>query len=190
MSEAASTEQSVFQLVATILVDDARRWAHVQGVARRAWELRPAVHEEEAELLVQAAWLHDIGYGASVRATGFHALDGARYLQSLNYPARVVRLVAHHSGARFEAEQRGLSDELAQYELEDSPVMDALICADFTTGPDGTAVTLADRIAEILMRYPADSPVHRAIVNATPTLETAVEQTRKRLADVGVAASF
>lgn len=173
-----------------MLSGDVRRWAHVQGVARRALELRPVVDEHEGGLLVQAAWLHDIGYGASVRATGFHPLDGARYLETLNYPVRVVRLVAHHSGARYEAEQRGLSNELAQYELEDSPLMDALICADLTTSPDGTAVTFADRLGEILVRYPSDTVVHRAMVNATPTLEAAVDRTRKRLADVGVAAPF
>lgn len=190
MSESAPTEHDAFQLVAEALPGDGRRWAHVQGVARRARELWSAVHDDDRDLLVQAAWLHDIGYGESVRSTGFHPLDGARYLESLHYPARLVRLVAHHSGARFEAEQRGLSTELAEYELEDSPLMDALICADLTTSPDGAPVTFADRLDEILVRYPADTVVHRAMVNATPTLEAAVERTRRRLADVGVAPPF
>lgn len=180
----------VFDLVASALSGDTRRWTHVQGVARRAGDLRPAIEQDDGDLLVRAAWLHDIGYGDTVRSTGFHPLDGARYLERLSYPARLVRLVAHHSGARFEAEQRGLSDDLAQYELEDSPVMDALICADLTTSPDGNPVTFSDRLDEILVRYPPDSVVHRAMVNATPTLEAAVERTRKRLADVGVATSF
>jgi hypothetical protein len=37
-----------------------------------------------------------------------------------------VRLVAHHSGAVYEAEQRGLSAELAVYEREDNqlPLVD------------------------------------------------------------------
>jgi len=50
-------------------------------------------------------------------------LDGAVYLSKLEYPRRLVCLVAHHSGARYEAHERGLSEELAAFELEDSPVM-------------------------------------------------------------------
>jgi HD superfamily phosphodiesterase len=38
-----------------------RRWGHVQAVAAKAESLRPAAGDE-ADLLVMAAWLHDIGY--------------------------------------------------------------------------------------------------------------------------------
>ena len=31
--------------------------------------------------LVAAAWLHDIGYAPELVETGFHPLDGARYLR-------------------------------------------------------------------------------------------------------------
>jgi hypothetical protein len=46
-------------------------------------------------------------------------------------------LVAHHSGATFEAEERGYAAELGAFEQEHSPVMDALIYSDMTTGPAG-----------------------------------------------------
>ncbi|MFD6855509.1 HD domain-containing protein [Streptomyces diastaticus] len=57
-----------------------------------------AVSEADRDLLVAAAWLHDIGYAPELRDTGSHPLDGARHLESLGAPARLVRLVAHHSG--------------------------------------------------------------------------------------------
>src|SRR6266516_1301855 len=91
----------------------------------------------DADLLEAAAWLHDIGYAPELVVTGFHPLDGARHLERAGFPGRLVALVAHHSGARFEAAERGLLRELQAWPLEDSPVMDALVAADLTTGPLG-----------------------------------------------------
>lgn len=159
------------------------RWKHVQAVAARAEELRGAVDPADGDLLVAAAWLHDIGYPASVAHTGFHPLDGARFLEGRGgFDERLIRLVAHHSGARYEAQERGLASDLAEYPMEDSEVMDALICADMTTGPAGQALAVDRRIEEILTRYPASSEVHRAISAARPMLSAAVERTLARLA--------
>ena len=93
-----------------------------------------------------------------------------------------MRLVAHHSGAVYEAEQRGLSAELAVYEREDSPVLDALIFADMTTGPAGQSFDFDKRIDEILVRYEPGSEVHNAISKARPYLRGAVERTLDRMA--------
>lgn len=94
-----------------------------------------------------------------------------------------MRLVAHHSGAVYEAEQRGLTAELAVYEREDSPLSDALICADMTTGPAGQSFEFDQRIDEILERYEPGSEVHSAISKARPYLAAAVERTFTRLVD-------
>jgi putative nucleotidyltransferase with HDIG domain len=165
-----------------------RRWLHVQAVAARAEELLPAVragssdtHVDE-ETLVAAAWLHDIGYSPEIARTGFHPLDGADYLRGHGFPMRVVALVAHHSGARFEAAERTLSVELSRYGLEDSPVMDALVTADLTTGPGGERLTYNERMDEILSRYASDHPVHRTWLKARSILAPAVERTEARLA--------
>ena len=96
---------------------------------------------------------------------------------------RLASLVAHHSGARFEAEERGLVDALAEFEPEDGPLLDALTYADMTTGPAGQRVEL-ERIAEILERYPPDDPVHRAVSRSHPVLREAVDRTCARLAAV------
>jgi hypothetical protein len=125
--------------------------------------------------------MHDIGYAPALVETGLHSLDGARYLAAQAFPKRLVGLVAHHTGAAFEAEERGLSDDLAQYEREDGPLLDALTCADLTTGPAGEAYTFDQRIEEILTRYGPDSPVHRAITRARPYLAGCVERTMARL---------
>ncbi len=47
-------------------------------------------------------------------STGFHPLDGARYLRDVQHAdGTVCRLVAHHTGAMIEADERGLADVLA-----------------------------------------------------------------------------
>lgn len=158
-----------------------RRWAHVQAVARSAERLASAVPPDDRPILLAAAWLHDVGYAPELTETRFHSLDGARYLRERDFPDRVVNLVAHHSGARYEAAERGLTGELAEFELEDSAVMDALVAADLTTGPDGESLSYRDRIAQILRRYPPTDPVHRAWLKAADPLEACVVRTQGRI---------
>jgi HD domain len=158
------------------------RWMHVQAVARQAGRVAAVLSADDGEVLVAAALLHDVGYAPSLNLLGFHPVDGARFLRT-HGQERLACLVAHHSGARFEAEERGLVDELADLPLEEGPVMDALSYADMTTGPAGQSMTLDQRIDEIQRRYPPDDPVHRAIVRARPLLQVAVERTRQRLDD-------
>jgi hypothetical protein len=163
-----------------------RRWAHVQGVARRASVVAPLFSVDDCELLVGAALLHDIGYAPELVSTGFHPLDGARYLRCVGGPDRLVSLVAHHSRAILEAELRGLSDELAEFEDEKTALRDALWWADMTTTPDGGKTTVADRVAEIESRYGPDNLVSRFIRRAWDELNAAVERTECRLEVAGI----
>jgi HD domain len=156
------------------------RWTHVQAVADKARGLAAVLSAKDADLLVAAALVHDVGYAPSLNRLGFHAVDGARFLRAQGQE-RLARLVAHHSGARFEAEERGLVEELAAFPVEDGPVMDALTFADMTTGPAGQPMTLAQRIEEVQRRYPSEDPVHRAIVRARPELQAAIDRSRQRV---------
>ena len=152
----------------------ATRLAHVRGVAAVAERLVERIDPLEAEALVAAAWLHDVGYAPSVRSTGFHSLDGAVFVRAEGFPALVVSLVAYHTGAVFEARERGLSEALAEFAEPPDFLLDVLTCADMTTGPDGSPVRADDRLSEILSRYAEDDPVHRAITLSAPTLLAAV----------------
>lgn len=158
-----------------------RRWHHVQAVVTRAQELSGAVEAHEQDTLVAAAWLHDIGYSPDVGDTGLHPLDGARYLHAERWPVAVVNLVAHHSAARYEAAERGLSAELAAFPFEPSALQDALDTADLTTGPDGQALSFEERMDEIARRYPADDPVSRFWRKARRVEAEAVARTMQRL---------
>ncbi|MGI9098564.1 MAG: HD domain-containing protein [Solirubrobacteraceae bacterium] len=136
---------------------------------------------EDRPTLLAAAYLHDIGYAPDLARTGFHPLDGAIWLRE-RQRERLARLVAHHSGARYEAAVRGLVDPLARFAEESSPVADALTYCDLTTGPDGASISVASRLADIERRYGPSSLVAQAIDAAADTLRAAVARTEGRLA--------
>ncbi|AMM11240.1 HD domain-containing protein [Streptomyces albidoflavus] len=165
-----------------------RRWAHSLGVARRAQSLSPVL-SDDAELLEAAAVLHDIGYSPSIATTGFHPLDGARFLRDQEgADERVTRLVAHHSCALLEAEERGLRQELeTEFALERPELVDALIVSDMTTTPDGEATTSTARVTEIVQRYGPDTVVGRFIQRAAPEIHAAVARVDQRMAAAGSA---
>jgi hypothetical protein len=148
-----------------------RRWRHVRSVARRArWVAKELSLSDD---LVVAAWLHDVGYAPQLVETGFHPLDGARYLRREGIDEQVVNLVANHSCAHIEAEVRGLGVALAsEFPPADSQLTDALLFCDMTTGPDGDYVRPADRLVEIRGRYGPDHEVTRFVERAAPEILT------------------
>jgi hypothetical protein len=166
------------QLARTLLQEPLpRRWAHVQGVAARARSLAPVLGPD-AGLLEPAAWLHDIGYAPGLTATGFHPLDGARYLRDTEHAdIMLCRLAAHHTCAIIEAEERGLAGILSlEFEPAPQELSSVLTYCDITTSPDGEHVSARLRLAEIQAalrprapgepvnpaRHPDDPPRRRA----------------------------
>jgi len=159
-----------------------QRWAHTQGVAAQARTLAPVLGDE-ADLIEAAAWLHDIGYSPVLVATGFHPLDGARYLRDVQDADQALcRLVANHSCAIIEARQRGLVDELSNEFPPVNPALeDALTYCDMTTAPDGSPVCVQNRLSEIVKRYGPFDVVTRFITKAKPHLIASVGRVSRRL---------
>ena len=160
-----------------------RRWAHSQGVAAQARTLAPILGPD-ADLLTAAAWLHDIGYAPDLIDTGFHPLDGARYLRDTQEASETLcQLVAHHSCAINEASERGLANALTQ-EFGAAPrnLTDALTYCDMTTGPDGRHLRVGQRLAEIHARYGPDHLVSRSITRSTPHITGSVTRVTRKLA--------
>ncbi|MEV7877957.1 HD domain-containing protein [Streptomyces sp. NBC_01102] len=161
-----------------------RRWAHTQEVGRRAVEVSHVLGQN-ACLLIAAATLHDVGYAPRLAVTEFHPLDGARFLRDEHAAnERLVRLVANHSFALMEAEERGLRKELASEFplLEEQLLVDALVYCDMTTTPDGGRTTAEERVVEILGRYGGGSVVGRFIRRAAPEIFAAVGRVEAALA--------
>jgi hypothetical protein len=169
----------------TRLASMPRRLAHVRGVAAAASGLVAGLDDAQATAVVAASWLHDVGYAPSVKRTGFHPLDGAVFLDSAGWSREVVSLVAFHSGAAVEAELRGLSAQLAAFSSPSVVLLDAVTCADMTTSPAGEPVSVEGRLAEILSRYDAADPVHRAVSRSSPDLILSVRRCQDRLSARG-----
>jgi HD superfamily phosphodiesterase len=159
------------------------RWAHVQGVVRQAREVAAILPAEEREVLIAAAYLHDLGYAPPLVQTGFHALDGARHPRALG-KERLAGLVAYHSGARGEAELRGQTAELAGFKDEASPTSMALSYCDMTTGPTGDVITYDERLAGVERRYSAEDVVARSVRQARAEVERCTAFVEARLRDV------
>jgi hypothetical protein len=139
---------------------------------------------DAAPLIESAAWLHDIGYAEPIAHLGFHPLDGARFLRSEADADEVIcRLVAHHTGAEIEAEQRHLPAVATEFEPPPLSLLEALIYCDMTAGADGQTVDVEQRLAEILTRYPSNHVVHRSITRSAPLLRAATHNTARRLTE-------
>ncbi|TNH28512.1 HDIG domain-containing protein [Micromonospora orduensis] len=173
-------------LAQRLLADLPERWRHTIGVARRAEEVADtAGSHSEADILLAAAWMHDIGYAAELRDIGFHPVDGARHLHAAGWPSRIAGLVAHHSAALLVARARGLAAEIDRFPRETSPVSDALIYADQTVGPNGRIMTVEHRLADMLHRHGPDSPNAAVHAQREPLLRSAVHRVQQRLATQG-----
>ena len=143
-------------------------------MTERARRVGAVVEQGQRDVLVAAAYLHDLGYAPALAVTGCHAIDGAQHLRELGHE-RLAGLVAYHSGARFEAELRGLAEELAEFADEDSALTRLLTYCDMTTGPRGESFTLDERLAEVERRYGAEHVVTRSLCYAArPWLEECV----------------
>lgn len=176
------------QFIVAWAADEARRlleplgprWVHTVAVAERAREVAALDPETDADVLVDAAYLHDVGHAPSLSGTGHHGLDGAGHLRTCGFE-RLACLVAHHSGAATEADARGVAHQLASFPLEASPTADALTYCDVTTDLDGRAVSLGERLEGVVGRYGDSHVVTVAMRDALPELRRAVTATEQRL---------
>lgn len=150
------------------------RWAHTQGVARTALDVAERVRDLDGNLLVAAAWVHDIGYAPSVAQTGFHHLDGAVVLAEMGEP-ELAGLVAHHTSGDAEAGVRGLTANLEGYEVPKPLVAAALAYCDLHTGSDGAEVDVRSRVADVNARYGAQHPVSLGLLAALPLLQEQID---------------
>jgi len=169
------------ELARGLLADNLpQRWDHSRGVASRA-ELFVGSHPR-ANLLIAAGYLHDIGYAAEAIDTGFHQIDGARFLRRLGYDEEIVNMVAHHSGAAKRAPLFGF-DHLLETEFpmrEELPHRELHFC-DLTTGLDGQPVSCEDRLADLRHRHRDNPPMLRFLDENEADLRHLVQMIQRQL---------
>jgi hypothetical protein len=167
------------------------RWLHSQGAADAARRVLPSLDAADQDLLIAAAWLHDIGFDHPRPPTGFHPLDGAQLVLDAGFPSRLAALVAHHSEARFTAAALGLLDLLNEFDRETGPVADALVYADMSSAADGQPVTVYLRLSELRQRNAESAPQLRAaLASREPYLIMATARTEIRMINSGATSAL
>jgi putative nucleotidyltransferase with HDIG domain len=126
------------------------RAAHATRRELRHWSA------PDRDALVLAALLHDVGRALDPRNTAPHGFVGAAWLDELGMHD-VARLVAHHSGARHEAEQRDMAHldawPLASFTPAERDGLAVLTYLDRTTNPAGIEVTADERRTDLVRRF-------------------------------------
>ena len=171
------------QHIATQLLGDVgTRLRHTRRVAKQASMVSDFLENRWSLAIVDAAWLHDIGHSPTVSSSGFHPLDGARWLRAEGYSEETCSLVAWHTGAIHEARERGLEDELrAEFSIPAPSALDALTWADLTSSPSGDLVSPEARLDEIVDRYQPGSAVRLAIAAGLGDLLESTERIEQLL---------
>jgi len=148
---------------------------HVAVEALRARDdaTRLRLPDDERALCEVCALAHDIGKVDALRTTGtdVHPLDGAAFALACGEPG-LAALIAHHSGARYEAALRGLT---IPYPYEDSIVTQIVAVVDASTLQSGVVVPITERLRDIVDRYGAESSPARAMRAFWPELVSAVQ---------------
>jgi len=171
------------QHIATQLLGDVgTRLPHTRAVARQASRVTELLEDRWKCAIVDAAWLHDIGHSPALNSSGFHPLDGARWLRDEGFSEDTCSLVAWHTGAIWEARERGLEDELlTEFASPPPSALDALTWADLTSSPSGELISPEVRLDEILDRYEPSSAVHRPIVAGWKDLQESTSRIEQLL---------
>lgn len=156
------------------------RFEHVSAVWRRAEALRefglPWLTPAMAERLELAALLHDVGRALDPGNTEPHGFAGARYVGTLGL-TDIAPLVAHHSGARFEAAERGMAAQDV-WSCVEPDLLAVLTFLDRTTSPNGEHVTLVRRRDDLAARYGSNSRQVRVFDLTLPQVRRAQQLLR------------
>jgi putative nucleotidyltransferase with HDIG domain len=171
---AVPTAREAQALAEMLLAHEGSRLAHVLMAGTVATRIASMFPPEEADLLVAAATLHDIGYSKQIAHTGLHQIDGAVFLRAGGHSERLVRLIANHSFAPLAADERA-QGLFADFPAEDGPLADALTYCDMHSAPDGRFIPAELRLADIAARHGNHHETSRAnrIRSAVARIEAA-----------------
>lgn len=157
------------ELASFLLKDNTQRLSHTLGVVKKAKAYCDRLHldKDDAALIIQSAYLHDIGYSEQCNSLNFHAVDGFLYLTENRWNSSLCNVVLHHSYSELLATMS--RKELMPIYEKNSPTskekfaLQVLTDSDLRTSATGEDVTFEKRILGIKERYPETSVIVKHI---------------------------
>lgn len=148
------------------VVDNLKQIASEQGICK----------PDSYYLLLEAGYLHDIGYSPILNKVNFHPYDGYRYLIDNDFPEDVAHLVLHHTYSALLYSMQDKNPILESvYESNTilkvyNTLLDYLALADMTSSPTGEHITMRERVEDIMARYGVDSAVSQHAIQVKNNL--------------------
>jgi HD domain len=173
--------------LADFLSPEENRYHHILGVVRLMKEILPKLNfnEEVKKELIQAAYLHDIGYSPKLNKTNFHPFDGACFAFKAGFNKPVIAAVLFHSEA-YETVKEKRSDLLPAYSLnhdlldeQDRLFTDLVTYCDVQTSPQGEKVSLDERVRDVVKRYGEHHPVSRMMIQCKPKYQDIINRVNR-----------
>lgn len=150
----------------------------VRQSARDINELNPGFNIDET-LAYCAGLVHDIGYLEDIADTGFHPLDGYRFLLRSGFPELARRIVGHGCAIE-EAELLGITLP----EGIDDLIARLITYWDMQVRTGGEIAGYEIRLRDVLTQYGEDSLIGRANRCARPRIEQIIEQINRLLGNI------
>ncbi len=169
--------------LAQYLSPKSNRYQHILGVVRLMEDLLPSLQipDNWKPHVIQACYLHDIGYSPKLNQYGFHPLDGAIFASKKGFVKPVVSAILFHSCAyeiaQMEKNQKRLSIYQAHLPLldeHDRLLIDLVTYCDIHTSPTGEKISFQERVKEVIDRYGAHHPVSKMMVQNQKHYEVVV----------------
>lgn len=160
------------------------RVKHVLEIAKRVREsaarvsMRGMHSKIDLDLAECAALLHDIGYWPPIAHTGFHPIDGARFLEQEG-EQEIPRIIVGHSCSPEEGELRGFPGICSDPGL----IAKLITYWDVQVQQGGAVVSYDERLQDILARYGTESIVGQANLKAKPRIETLLMEVKQVLGE-------
>ncbi|MCH5583705.1 HD domain-containing protein [Shimazuella sp. AN120528] len=163
------------------------RFHHILGVVRKMKSLLTQLNilEEWKALLIQACYLHDIGYSPKLDLYHYHQLDGAIFAAKQGYPKYIVATILFHSCA-YEGVIYSRPDIRKVYEhhlslLDDKDQMfiDLVSYCDLHTSADGEDTNLAQRVKNVIERYGDTHEVSKIMLSNVPHFRQIIDRVTK-----------
>ncbi|WP_028776412.1 HD domain-containing protein [Shimazuella kribbensis] len=181
--------QMTREKLATYLDPKLPRFHHILGVVRNMEQLLPKITLPSgwSALLIQASYLHDIGYSPKLNQYNYHQLDGAVYAADQGFPKPIIATLLFHSCA-YEGVLYSRPDlkeiyetHLRKLDTEDQMFIDLVSYCDLHTSANGEKTTLRARVDDVAVRYGKEHEVSKIMSANEPIFEEIIERVTRMI---------